>query len=186
MSEGATHAPQAIPTQARVAPPLPRLEQPAHRIRDDQEAIAVARHLAESFERESAARDRERRPPIKELNEFSQSGLWGISVPKEYGGAGVSYATLAEVTAIISAADSSLGQIPQNHFYMVEAVRLDGDEQQKQFYFERVLEGDRFGNAFCEIGTRTALDFQTRLEAKGNDRFVLNGKKFYSTGAVAF
>jgi alkylation response protein AidB-like acyl-CoA dehydrogenase len=129
-------------------------------------------------------RDRERRLPFPELEEFSHSGgLWGISVPKEYGGAGVSYVTLAEVTAIISAADSSLGQTPQNHFYMVEALRLDGNEEQKRFYFGRVLVGDRFGNAFWEVGTKTALDFQTRLRVD-NGKLILNGKKFYSTGAL--
>src|SRR5215204_177451 len=105
---------------------------PAHSIRTDEEAIAIAHRLAERFVQEAAMRDRERRLPFSELEEFSHSGLWGISVPKEYGGAGVSYVTLAEVTAIISAADSSLGQIPQNHFYMVEAVRLDGNEEQKR------------------------------------------------------
>jgi SfnB family sulfur acquisition oxidoreductase len=156
---------------------------PAHIIRTDEEAIAIAHRLAERFAQEAAVRDRERRLPFTELEEFSHSGLWGISVPKEYGGAGVSYVTLAEVTAIISAADSSLGQIPQNHFYMVEAVRLDGNEEQKRFYFERALAGDRFGNAFCETGTKTALDFQTRLRAD-NGKLILNGKKFYSTGAL--
>lgn len=161
----------------------PQANTTAHLIRDDQEAIDVAHHLAERFAQESAARDRERRLPFAELEEFSHSGLWGISVPKEYGGAGVSYVTLAEVTAIISAADSSLGQIPQNHFYMIEAVRLDGDDAQKRFYFGHALAGDRFGNAFCEIGTKTALDFQTRLRAD-NGRLILNGKKFYSTGAL--
>jgi SfnB family sulfur acquisition oxidoreductase len=155
----------------------------AHIIRTDEEALDVAHRLAERFVQESAARDRERRLPFTELEEFSQSGLWGISVPKAYGGAGVSYVTLAEVTAIISAADSSLGQIPQNHFYMVEAVRLDGDEEQKRFYFGRALAGDRFGNAFCEVGTKTALDFQTRVRAD-NGKLILNGKKFYSTGAL--
>ncbi len=100
-------------------------------------------------------RDRERRLPLAEIDRFSQSGLWAISVPREYGGAGVSAVTLAEVTAIISAADSSIGQIPQNHFYMVEALRLNGSKEQKRHYFRRVLEGDRLGNAFTEIGTKT-------------------------------
>ena len=179
-------APQFTATQdqdIQVATPMARVEAPAHVIRDDQEAIAVAQRLAGRFQKESAERDRERRLPRKELDEFSQSGLWGITIPKEYGGAGVSFSTAAEVATIISAADSSLGQIPQNHYYMVEAVRLDGTEEQKQFFFQRVLEGDRFGNAFVEVGTKTVFDFQARLTASG-DTFLLNGKKFYSTGAV--
>jgi alkylation response protein AidB-like acyl-CoA dehydrogenase len=51
---------------------------------------------------------------VVELDELSASGLWGITVPKEYGGAGVSYVTVAEVIKIISAAGSSLGQISQD------------------------------------------------------------------------
>lgn len=73
--------------------------------------------------------------PIAEIDSFSQSGLWAITVPKAYGGAGVSNVTLAEVVATVAAADGSLGQIPQNHFYMVEALRLSGSEEQKRRYF---------------------------------------------------
>jgi alkylation response protein AidB-like acyl-CoA dehydrogenase len=43
-------------------------------------------------------------------------------VPKAFGGAGVSNTTLANVIAVIAAADSSLGQIPQNHFYALEVL----------------------------------------------------------------
>ena len=167
----------------KVMPPVPRVPAPAHRIRDDAEALAVAHELAARFAPGVSERDRERRLPFAELDEYSQSGLWGILVPKAYGGAGVSYATLAEVTAIMATADSSIAQIPQNHFYMVEALRLDGREEQKQFFFERVLEGDRLGNAFTEVGTKTILDLQTRLSGDG-PRFLLNGRKYYSTGAI--
>ena len=150
MSQASSQATAPAEQDIRVAAPMARVEAPAHLIRDAQEALAVAQRLAERFRQEAAERDRERRLPRKELDEFSQSGLWGITIPKAYGGAGVSFSTAAEVAAIISAADSSLGQIPQNHYYMVEALRLDGTEEQKQFFFQRVLEGDRFGNAFVE------------------------------------
>jgi SfnB family sulfur acquisition oxidoreductase len=158
-------------------------EPQAHVIRDDQEAIAVAQALAAEFLKEDSVRDRDRRLPIEEVKKFSQSGLWGITVPKEYGGAGVSNATLAEVIKIISEADSSLGQIPQNHLYMVEAIRLDGTAEQKHFFFDLVLQGKRFGNAFSEIGTKSVTDVQTKLTRSGND-YVLNGRKYYSAGAL--
>lgn len=85
-------------------------------LHSDAEALKVAHELAAVLKRDSALRDRERRLPHDELELFSHTGLWGISVPKAYGGAGVSNTTLAQVIALISAADSSLGQIPQNHF----------------------------------------------------------------------
>ncbi len=67
----------------------------------------------------------------------------------------------------------------------MDAIRLDGSEEQKAHYFEEVLKGKRFGNAFSEAGTKDVMDFQTKIAPDGND-FIVNGKKFYSTGARAF
>lgn len=155
----------------------------AHRIDSDGEAIAVARALAPELAAGAARRDRERILPRAELDRISQAGLLGITVPRDFGGAGVSAVTLAEVTAILCEADGSLGQIPQNHFYILEAIRLDGTPAQQAFWFGRVLAGERIGNALAEIGTRTHTDFRTTLLADGND-FRLDGRKFYSTGAL--
>src|ERR1700735_1277801 len=174
---------EAIPGRGRPAPHIPPRRTAARRITADAEAIEVAQALAADFAREAADRDRERRLPIAEIDRFSQSGLWATTVPKTYGGAGVSNVTLAEGGAPIAAADGSLGQIPQNHFYMVEALRLSGTEEQKRRYFQRILDGDRLGNAFTEVGTRNPVEFETRLLKQG-DRLVLNGQKFYSTGAL--
>ncbi len=136
----------------------------AHRIGSDDEALETARELAALFARESIQRDRERRLPLEELELFSRSGLWGIAVPREYGGAGVSRVTLAKVVAIVSAADSSLGQIPQNHFYALEVLRVNGSPAQKGRLFGTALAGERFGNALAEIGTRTASERRTVRE----------------------
>ncbi|HTJ89401.1 MAG TPA: SfnB family sulfur acquisition oxidoreductase, partial [Acidocella sp.] len=111
-------------------------------------------------------------------------GLWAITVPREYGGAGVSAATLAEVTAIISASDGSIGQIPQNHFFVLEALRLTGTAEQKAFWFARILAGDRIGNALSEAGGKTVHDYQTTIRPTRDGKFLLNGRKFYSTGAL--
>ena len=155
----------------------------AHVIHDDREAVEAANGLAARFAHEASARDRERRLPLRELDEYSQSGLWGITVPREYGGADVSYVTVAEVTKIISAADPSLGQIPQNHWCIVDVVRSGADEEQKRHLFAEVLRGVRFGNAFSERQSKYAAEFLTRITPRGDD-FVVNGRKFYSSGAL--
>ncbi|CAI8712553.1 Acyl-CoA dehydrogenase [Pseudomonas chlororaphis] len=156
-------------------------------ITSDEQALIVASDLAEDFKRDSALRDRERRLPHPELEAFSRSGLWGISVPREYGGAGVSNVTLANVIALIAQADGSLGQIPQNHFYALEVLRVNGSEAQKKRLYAEVLAGQRFGNALAELGTKTAHDRTTRLTRDvqpGRDGYRINGRKFYSTGAI--
>ncbi len=161
--------------------PLPRT--PARRIADDAEAIRVARELAGLFAEEASLRDRQRRPPVAELEAFSQSGLWGISVPRAYGGAEVGYRTLAEVLKTIAAVDPSLAQLPQNHLAVLDHLRLDGSEEQKRFFYGLVLDGVRFGNAFSERHSRTVAEFQTRVLADG-DGFRIDGRKFYSSGAL--
>jgi SfnB family sulfur acquisition oxidoreductase len=152
-------------------------------VKDDEQALHIAHELAAHFKQGSSVRDRERRLPHEELEQFSRSGLWGISVPKAFGGAGVSYVTLAEVIRIISAADGSLGQIPQNHFYALEVLRVNGSNEQQRRLFAEVLCGQRFGNALAELGTKNAHDRTTRLSRDG-DGFRINGRKFYSTGAL--
>ncbi|KPH05078.1 SfnB family sulfur acquisition oxidoreductase (plasmid) [Rhizobium acidisoli] len=168
----------------RVAVPgVKRPEQPAHIIKDDAEAIAVAHRLAAEFVKGSADRDRERIWPAVELDAFSQSGLWSINVPKAFGGPEVSYVTLAKVVEIISEADSSIGQISQNHLGVVAAIRTVSDKAQQELLFGEILKGTRFGNAFSEFGSKRAVDFETGFVDNG-DHVVVNGRKFYSSGAL--
>jgi SfnB family sulfur acquisition oxidoreductase len=162
---------------------LPRPTAPAHIIRSDAEAIEIAQRLAAEFRKGAIERDRDRIWPVEQLNAFSQSGLWSINVPRAYGGPELSYVTLNRVIAIISAADPSLGQIPQNHLGVVAALRTVSDEAQKQLLFAEVLRGIRFGNAFSEFGSKRAADFET-IFTDGGDHVIVKGKKFYCTGAL--
>jgi SfnB family sulfur acquisition oxidoreductase len=155
----------------------------AHRIDSDAEARAVARHLAAEFATGAAGRDRDRRLPVEELNRWSASGLGGMTVPRAYGGAEVSYATLAEVFATVSAADPSLGQIPQNQFGILAILHELGTEAQKRRFFAEALAGRRFGNAGPERSGKRMTDITTRV-APGRGGLRLNGRRFYSTGAL--
>ena len=155
----------------------------AARIGSDEEAIATARRLAAGFAANAAERDADRILPFSELDLLAQSGLLAITVPAQYGGLDVSNAVLAEITAILSEADGSIGQIPQNHFYILEALRTDGSEEQQRYFFGRVLAGDRFGNALSERGTKTVGHYNTRITRDGPG-YRINGRKFYSTGVL--
>lgn len=163
------------------APPLrsPR----ARRIRDDAEALQVAEEVSAELKKRAVERDRDRLLPYEEMELVSDAGLLAITVPKAYGGAGVRSETVARVIAALSRADGSIGQIPQNHFFMLEGLRLEGSEEQKRFFYDRVLAGERLGNALSETGTKTAHDHATRLTRDGSI-YRLNGRKFYSTGVL--
>lgn len=160
-----------------------RIRPVAVRLASEEEAIATARVLAKQFAESASSRDIDRLLPHAELDALSQSGLLSITVPSEYGGLDVSNAVLAEVTAILAEADGSIGQIPQNHFYILEALRNDGSEEQKRFFFGRALAGDRFGNALSEKGTKTVGHYNTLITREGLG-YRINGRKYYSTGVI--
>ena len=159
----------------------------AHIIQNDQEALEIAQQLSQQFKQNAVLRDAERILPFEEIEAFSQSGLWAITVPRQYGGAEVSSHTVAKIIALFSGVDGSIGQIPQNHFYALEVLRNTGTEQQKKKLYSEVLQGARFGNALAEFKTKTAAQKHTQIsQTQDQDRngYVVNGEKFYCTGSL--
>ncbi|WP_283178940.1 SfnB family sulfur acquisition oxidoreductase [Gemmobacter sp. 24YEA27] len=164
-------------------PARPRPSEPAYVLKDEADAIRVATELAAELAKDAALRDREGLLPLRELDLYSQSGIWSIIVPKEYGGPGLSYATLAKVIAIVASGDPSVAQIAQNHIAILGLIDIDATDAEKREIFGWALQGLRFGNAFSEFGGKTVVDFKTRVTFEG-DEAVVNGEKFYTTGAL--
>jgi len=156
---------------------------PAKVLRSDAEAIQAAHELAAVARPQAAKRDQQRKLPWAEVEQFTRSGLGSISIPREYGGPGLSFSALAEVFRVISAADPALGQIPQNQVGILQLIRGAASEQQKDVLFQSVLDGWRIGNAGPERGTKNTLELKARITRRG-DGHVISGQKFYSTGAL--
>jgi SfnB family sulfur acquisition oxidoreductase len=173
MSAGGPHAPKAT-----------SFTQPTRVISSDAEALHVAHEVARLLAPGASERDRERRLPGPELDTLSSSGLLAVTVPRSHGGADVSYQTVGRIFQILSAADPAIGQLPQNHFVLLDAIRQDGTPAQKDFFFREVLGGARFGNAQAERGSSSALDLKTRLTRASNGEYRLDGTKYYCTGAI--
>ncbi|MEV4421167.1 SfnB family sulfur acquisition oxidoreductase [Patulibacter sp. NPDC049589] len=167
-------------------------------LRTDEEAIAAATALAGELRPGAIERDRAGGVPRAALAALDRSGLIGITVPRAHGGAEVSHVTLAEVIRLIAAADPAIAQGPQGHFLFVDVLRQLGTPDQQARVFADVLAGRRLGNALAERGTKHAMALQTTLSrggAAGADRtaggdtggaggLVLNGRKYYCTGAA--
>lgn len=143
----------------------------------------IAQALAEKFRAGASDRDRERRLPWDEIEEFTASGLGAITVPREYGGGDLSLVTVAKVFEILCAADPSLGQIPQSQFGVLALIRDFGTHRQKARIFGDVLDGWRIGNAGPERTTKTIAVSTTRV-SETPDGMRLTGRRFYSTGAI--
>ncbi|GAA3883266.1 MULTISPECIES: SfnB family sulfur acquisition oxidoreductase [Gibbsiella] len=152
-------------------------------ITTEQEALQAAQAVAQAARKEAVLRDRERIYPAELLALFTFSGLGSISVPRKWGGGGLPYTTIAEVFRLISAVDPALGQIPQNHFGIIQFILDEGTAEQQRYLFERIVAGQRLGNGGPEKNTRHTREVQARLRQTPQG-LQLTGDKFYSTGAL--
>ena len=148
-------------------------------------AVAVAAELSVQLAEGASERDLHRILPAEQMDALSGSGLLGITVPAEHGGADLPAGAVAEVFRLLAIGDPNVAQIPHSHFVYVNALRHRGTRAQQSFFFEEALAGRRFGNAQSEIGTKHVRDYRTTLrEGGGDDLWVLDGEKGYSTGAL--
>ena len=153
-----------------------------HVIENDLDAFHAAYHVADFALEGRNQRDQQRLLPFAEIDLFSQKGLGGLRIPKQYGGAFVSNKTLAHVFRIINKADSSVGQIPQNQIALLNMIQIMGTEQQKQFIYQEILQGKRLANGGPERNTKDTRTLATTLSFE-NGRYFVDGEKFYSTGS---
>ncbi|WP_256414493.1 SfnB family sulfur acquisition oxidoreductase [Acinetobacter sp. 5862] len=157
------------------------IQAPVQLILNDRQAINAAYQVADFALEERNKRDQNRILPTEQINQFSQKGLGGIRIPKQYGGAFVSNKTLAHAFRILSKADANVGQIPQNQFGLLNFINITGSDAQKQFIYTEILAGKRIANGGPEKNSKDTKAIQTTLTLE-NGQYFLNGEKFYSTG----
>lgn len=149
------------------------------------EAVAAAQAYAESIRVGIIERERAGGVPWAQLAELGRSGLLSITLPKELGGPGHGARTLAEVIRTIAAVDPAIAQIPQVHFLFPNALWKLGSTEAQRTLADVILSGGRVGNASAERGGQHAQDLRTRLTRADDGTLRLNGRKYYSTGAIS-
>lgn len=121
--------------------------------------------------------------PAELWKEMGDLGLLGITVPEEYGGAGMSY--LAHVIAVeeIARASASVSLSYGAHSNLcVNQIKLNGTDAQRAKYLPRLVSGDHVGAlAMSEAGAGSDVVSMKLRAEKRNDRFVLNGTKYWIT-----
>lgn len=133
----------------------------------------------------AAARDASRNVPYDVIEELRKIRLGAIRLSKEEGGQGVSLRQLLGVVIDLAAADPNIAHITRNHFSFVELVKRATNPVIRQKWLPEIQRGKIFGLATAELGTKRADNsgLSTRV-AKVGSSFRINGRKFYSTGAL--
>lgn len=133
----------------------------------------------------AAATDRDNAFPSDLWTEMGDLGLLGITVPEEWGGAGLGY--LAHVVAVeeIARASASISLSYGAHSNLcVNQIKLNGSDEQRAKYLPALCSGRAVGAlAMSEEGAGSdVVGMKLRAEKK-NDRYVLNGNKYWITNA---
>ena len=131
----------------------------------------------------AAETDRSNAFPNALWPEMGALGLLGITVEEEFGGAAMGY--LAHLVAVeeVSRASASIGLSYGAHSNLcVNQICLNGTQAQKEQYLPGLVSGAHIGAlAMSEAGAGSdVVGMQLRAE-KRNDRYVLNGTKYWIT-----
>ncbi|MCA2010685.1 isovaleryl-CoA dehydrogenase [Cereibacter sphaeroides] len=115
--------------------------------------------------------------------EMGELGLLGITVPEEFGGAGMGYLAHAVAVEEIARASASVSLSYGAHSNLcVNQIKLNGSPEQKAKYLPGLVTGRNIGAlAMSEAGAGSDVVSMTLRAEKKNDRFVLNGTKYWIT-----
>ncbi|TMK81922.1 MAG: acyl-CoA dehydrogenase [Actinobacteria bacterium] len=154
---------------------------------DEQEAVVAA--VREFVEREviPVADELEHRDefPTKIVEGMKELGLFGLTVPEEYGGAGLDLVTYALAGVELSRGWMSLSGILNTHFMAVYLLKRHGSDEQRQRWLPRMATGElRAALSMSEPGAGSDVQaIQCRAVRDGDD-YVVDGTKMWVTNGL--
>ena len=158
------------------------LTDPQQAFQKEMEAFA-AEHVAPA----AAGIDESGVFPRALVKAAAKAGLMGVTIPKEWGGAGrdyVSYAVALEAVAKASAVIAVIAAV--NNSLVAEPIAQFGSDAQKQMWLRRLATGEALGSFALseETAGSDAANQQTvaRLDERG---YVINGRKVWVANAEA-
>ena len=134
----------------------------------------------------AASVDADNRFPRELWPEMGALGLHGITVEEEWGGLGLGYLDHVIAMEEVSRASASVGLSYGAHSNLcVNQIRRWGSAEQKAKYLPKLISGEHVGSlAMSEAGSGSdVVSMRLKAEVVGNDRYRLNGTKFWITNA---
>ena len=129
--------------------------------------------------------DEQERFPAETVAKMAKMGLFGIIVPKEYGGAGGNYRMYISAVEELSKHCATTGVILSAHTSLCAAPILEyGTEEQRKKYLPDLASGRKIGAfGLTEPNAGTDASNQQTTAVEKEDHFLLNGSKIFITNA---
>ena len=120
--------------------------------------------------------------PLDLIEKMKGMGLFGITVPEEWGGMGLDYTTFAMIFEEISKGWMSVGGIIGTHHIMTYVISNFGTEEQKSTFLPAMARGAmRGGLALTEPDAGSDVQSLSLDATKDGEEYVLNGTKMFIT-----
>ena len=146
---------------------------------------AIDRWLERDVRDKVAALERADEYPHEMVAQMRELGLFGATIPAEYGGLGLPAGTYAKIVTRISEVWMSLTGIFNSHLIMSKAVERFGTEAQKERFLPRFASGEiRGGLALTEPNCGTDLQAIRTTAVRQGDDFTINGTKTWISNGI--
>jgi alkylation response protein AidB-like acyl-CoA dehydrogenase len=154
---------------------------------EQREILATVRHFVEK-EIIPHAQDLEHADEYPEeiVNGMAQMGLFGLTIPEEFGGLGESLLTYALVVEQIARGWMSVSGVINTHFIVAYMLTQHGTPEQKARILPRMAAGEvrgAFSMSEPDVGSDVA-GIKTKVTAGTDGRFVVNGQKMWLTNGA--
>jgi len=126
--------------------------------------------------------------PEEYVQELREMGAFGIKIPKEYGGLGLSYTSYVKAMALVTSKDGSLTALLSAHqsIGLPQPLKLFGTDEQKNKYFPRLARGAISAFALTEVdaGSDPANLETTATPTDDGTGYLINGEKLWCTNGT--
>ncbi|MDF3310782.1 acyl-CoA dehydrogenase family protein [Rhodococcus sp. T2V] len=121
--------------------------------------------------------------PTAIVEEMKELGIFGLTIPEEYGGLGESLLTYALVVEEIARGWMSVSGIVNTHFIVAYMLQQHGTEEQKKRYLPQMATGEirgAFSMSEPGLGSDVAA-IKTKATRQDDDTYLINGQKMWLT-----
>lgn len=146
--------------------------------------LCANRKLArQEFQPRAAKIDQSEEYPWDNIKILTENGYMGMTIPKEYGGQGLTYMdTVLVIEEIAKVCGVTARIVVEANMGAVGAIMKYGSEAQKQLAADLVFKGDKPAISITEPGAGSAATQMTTRADKKGDKWILNGTKHRITG----
>lgn len=123
--------------------------------------------------------------PIEIVTEMSELGVFGLTIPEEFGGLGMGKTAMCVVTEELSRGYIGVGSLGTRSEIAAELIRLGGTDAQKEHYLPKLASGEILPTAvFTEPNNGSDLAHLRTRAIKDGDTYKVTGNKTWITHAA--